>query len=712
MAVFDNIKGIGVASGFKLQAQSALDPRLVVATIAERDELVTGNGAYEGMSVYVKANKKTYQLQGTTTSDWVDITSEASSTSAIEKEISDAKGSKASLKDRIDDVEATANSKVASVSVGDGITKTGTDTDPVLDVKVDPASDNALTKSATGLKVVVPEGKDYTVTVDTTNTTSGAAKSYTLKQLGKNIATIDIPKDMVVSEGVVKKINTKPDDFPEGQQFTAGTYIVLTIANKASNKLYINVSDLLDDKTVEGVAGTDITVIANSSEGPVKITATINEKSVQTKHIADSAVITGKINNKAVTTAKIADGAVDTLQIKDNAVTTDKVLDSAITTGKINDSAITTTKISDGAVTIDKIATEAKTTTIVKDAASDTTVPTTKAVTDYVDTAITDGSVQTVVVSGGTNNGTVKLTVDGVATDNITVTGWDTKADEVKVERIKYYGDPDVIPSDEGYFTVNESGETITGLTEAGKTQTELVIPYKINGKEITTLYSGVVSGASILKGNSIITKVIIPNSVTSIGEYAFYDCRSLVSINIPHSVTSIGDGAFSDCRLTSIEIPNSVTSISADVFNNCYSLKSINIPNSVVSVGNYVFSTCTSLTKIEIPNSVTSIGEGAFDECTSLTIYCEQGSYAETYAKTNNIPVVYTDIKAATLDAKANAADVYTTTQVDSAISDVTTIANKAKATADSKVKVVWVAKGESIPTTAEANSLCFRIL
>ena len=74
MAVFDNIKGIGVASGFKLQAQSALDPRLVVATIAERDELVTGNGAYEGMSVYVKANKKTYQLQGTTTSDWVDIT--------------------------------------------------------------------------------------------------------------------------------------------------------------------------------------------------------------------------------------------------------------------------------------------------------------------------------------------------------------------------------------------------------------------------------------------------------------------------------------------------------------------------------------------------------------------------------------------------------------------------------------------------------------
>ena len=65
------------------------------------------------------------------------------------------------------------------------------------------------------------------------------------------------------------------------------------------------------------------------------------------------------------------------------------------------------------------------------------------------------------------------------------------KADEVELERLKYYGDKDIIPSPENYFIVNETGETITGLTAEGKTQTELVIPYEINGKKITTLFSG-----------------------------------------------------------------------------------------------------------------------------------------------------------------------------------------------------------------------------
>lgn len=70
MAVFDKMTGISVASGFKLQAKAPLDVREVVDTIADRDLLVTENGAYEGMKVYVKENKTTYELKGTTNSDW------------------------------------------------------------------------------------------------------------------------------------------------------------------------------------------------------------------------------------------------------------------------------------------------------------------------------------------------------------------------------------------------------------------------------------------------------------------------------------------------------------------------------------------------------------------------------------------------------------------------------------------------------------------
>ena len=146
----------------------------------------------------------------------------------------------------------------------------------------------------------------------------------------------------------------------------------------------------------------------------------------------------------------------------------------------------------------------------------------------------------------------------------------------------------------------------------------------------------------------------IIPNNVTSIGDYAFYWCTSLTSIQIPNSVTSIGEGAFVYCSsLTRIEIPNSVTSIGDEAFAYCESLTSVEIPNSVTSIGISAFDGCSSLTSIVvdagnskydsrngcnaiietasntliagcqntiIPNSVTSIGDYAFHECKSLT--------------------------------------------------------------------------------------------
>ena len=121
-----------------------------------------------------------------------------------------------------------------------------------------------------------------------------------------------------------------------------------------------------------------------------------------------------------------------------------------------------------------------------------------------------------------------------------------------------------------------------------------------------------------------------IPNSVTSIGSYAFYGCTSLTSVEIPDGVTSIDWHAFSNCtNLTSIIIPNSVTSVGSYAFEYCTSLTSITIPDSVKSIGNWAFDHCKSLTSVTIGNSVTSvtignsvtsIGSYAFNYCTSLT--------------------------------------------------------------------------------------------
>ena len=183
---------------------------------------------------------------------------------------------------------------------------------------------------------------------------------------------------------------------------------------------------------------------------------------------------------------------------------------------------------------------------------------------------------------------------------------------------------------------------------------TDVTIPSKvtISGKE----YSVTSIGDYAFFDCSSLTSIEIPSGVTSIGYPAFSGCSSLTSIEFEENsqLTSIGDNAFSSCSsLTSIEIPSGVTSIGSQAFygcsgltsvtfgensqltsigfqafDDCYSLESIEIPSGVTSIGIYAFRGCFSLTSIEIPSGVTSIGNSAFEGCSSLTsIVVESGN-------------------------------------------------------------------------------------
>ena len=174
----------------------------------------------------------------------------------------------------------------------------------------------------------------------------------------------------------------------------------------------------------------------------------------------------------------------------------------------------------------------------------------------------------------------------------------------------------------------------------------------------------------------SALTSITIPNSVTTIGSSAFYGCSGLTSIVvdsgnsiydssegcnaiietatntliagckntiIPNSVTTIGDYAFYNCRgLTSIEIPNSVTTIGGCAFYNCTGLTSVTIPNSVTSIGDYAFYGCRGLTSVTIGNSVTTIGREAFYYCNNLKTVYNNSSLNIVAGSTDNAYVAY----------------------------------------------------------------------
>ena len=156
------------------------------------------------------------------------------------------------------------------------------------------------------------------------------------------------------------------------------------------------------------------------------------------------------------------------------------------------------------------------------------------------------------------------------------------------------------------------------GVVYAGK------VLYKYKGTMPAWTSISVKAGTLGIAGRAFykctgLTSVIIPNSVTNIGDDAFYNC-GFTSIVIPNSVTSIGDNAFYACKsLKSVTIPSSVTSIGRDAFYNCEGLTSIEIPGSVKSIEDWAFGYCDGLTSVTIGDGVTNIGSSAFAYCNGL---------------------------------------------------------------------------------------------
>lgn len=236
-----------------------------------------------------------------------------------------------------------------------------------------------------------------------------------------------------------------------------------------------------------------------------------------------------------------------------------------------------------------------------------------------------------------------------------------------------------------GYQLSKDGTVTIDGITykqkddgnflvlSAEKTISNIDIRSKINETDEVVVNE---IGEKAFEGCTNLTILNISSTITKIGDYAFSGCNQLSTITIPYSVTEIGNSCFYECNsLSSIKVavanehftsengilydidrkklyvyPYSKTdeeyklsdtleSIENNAFRGFEKLKTVSLPESLTNIGDGAFENCINLDTVLICKNVTSIGSNAFSNCsTSLIIYGEKGSYAETYAKENNI--------------------------------------------------------------------------
>lgn len=155
----------------------------------------------------------------------------------------------------------------------------------------------------------------------------------------------------------------------------------------------------------------------------------------------------------------------------------------------------------------------------------------------------------------------------------------------------------------------------ITGLVRSNTDLVDIEVPAEIEGRDVV----GIADKAFHNTG-AYIKSVKLPETITYIGDHAFYGCKYITSITLPKSVKEIGVGAFEGCSaLETVAFSENLVSIGDGAFKDCVALKEISIPAKVESIGFAAFWNCDTLAEVVIPESVKSIGDAAFYDCDAL---------------------------------------------------------------------------------------------
>lgn len=176
-------------------------------------------------------------------------------------------------------------------------------------------------------------------------------------------------------------------------------------------------------------------------------------------------------------------------------------------------------------------------------------------------------------------------------------------------------------------FNESERTYTVVGLLDGAGSK--VVIPAKYKDFPIVEI------APSAFRGNTTVTNVVIPDSVTTIGEHAFAECTALVSIKIPNSVKSVGKNAFANClSLTRATVGTAVKELSYEMFYNCRKLTEVSLPQGMKKIGSRAFANCSALATLTLPFNTKNLGE----ECllnTSVETLIFSGTQA-SWNKTN----------------------------------------------------------------------------